>query len=93
MLRAGDTVFHRPSGEKWLLAYDEMNGEISACGWPESYARASDCELIQAATDEERLDLLRRVAKGGDGYSLRASRARHQLAAEPSSSPAEVKEV
>lgn len=79
MFRAGDHVFHRPSGEKWLLACDEMDGEIICCGWPETFARASDCDLLKAATDEERLKILRAVARIAD--QTRGSRARHQLSA------------
>lgn len=86
MFRAADHVAHGPTGETWLLACDEDNGEVIPCGWPETYARASDCTLVKAATDEERMDILRLVGREGmDG--LRASRARHQLgcalAAEP----------
>lgn len=78
LLRCADHVLHRPTGEKWLLACDEQNGEIICCGWPETFARASDCDLLKAATDEERLELLREVAKPGRS-DTRASRARYQL--------------
>jgi hypothetical protein len=78
MLRAGDEVLHRPSGEKWLLACDEVRGEIICCGWPETFARASDCELLEAATDEQRLSILQQVSRGA-GSDTRGSRAQRQL--------------
>ena len=64
--RAGDSVYHRPSNERWVLALDENQGYVSWCGWPEGQARASDCDLLHAATDEERMKMLRDVA-GGSG--------------------------
>jgi len=60
-LRAGDHVRHRPSGESWVVAYQD--GEyISWCGWPAGEARAADCEVIKAATDEEHRAMLDRLA-------------------------------
>jgi hypothetical protein len=56
-MRAGDVVFHRPSGERWLLAWAER-GEVSACGWPEPIAKESDCELVKAASDVEHRAML-----------------------------------
>ncbi len=85
MFQAGDAVFHRPSGETWLLACDEEGGEVICCGWPESYAKASDCELKRKATAEERLEILTSVSKSrGDygGQSHRARRAAYQLSLE-----------
>lgn len=61
-MRAGDAVFHAPSGETWLLAYgdtDSGSEYVSACGWPESLAKASDCTLKRAATDEEHAETIR----------------------------------
>lgn len=83
MFRAGDSVFHAPTGETWTLACDEENGEVVACGWPETLAYAKDCTLRKCATDAERLDLLHRAAasRGDDGCStLRSRRASRQLA-------------
>lgn len=77
--RAGDHVFHHGTRETWLLAADEADGEIVCCGWPETYAPASGCTLVKAATDEERLDILRAVARITD--QRRGSLARDQLAA------------
>jgi hypothetical protein len=36
--------------------------DVICCGWPESIARATDCDLIKAATDQEYLALSREVA-------------------------------
>lgn len=79
--RAGDGVYHRPSEETWVLAADQDGDEVVCAGWPESFAKASDCELKRAATDEERLKMLTQVAEGCAGQS-RGRLARHQLAAE-----------
>ena len=51
-IRTGDTVLHKPSGEKWLVAY--VQGEYLAwCGGPEGEAKLADCELGRACTDEQ----------------------------------------
>lgn len=79
-MRAGDTVFHRPTGETWLLAWgDAARGEVSACGWPETIAKMADCDLVEACSDEEHVALLREVAASGRG-DYRAGVARRQLA-------------
>lgn len=50
--RIGDTVKHRPSGETWLVA--AVDGDsLYPAGWPESCARTADCELVEAASDED----------------------------------------
>ena len=81
MFRAGDLVHHGPCDEDWELACDEQDGEIICCGWPETMARASDCTLIEAATDECRLSVLAEVARSA-GETTRGSRAAAQLAKE-----------
>jgi hypothetical protein len=79
--RAGDTVLHHPSEEEWILACDEENGRVSPCGWPETLAEAKDCELIAAATEPERLAMLRTWEQlPGSDYRIRA--ARRQLPSE-----------
>ena len=35
---------------------------MCCCGWPESWADESDCELVRKATNEERKDLLIQLA-------------------------------
>ena len=75
---AGDVVLHRPSGERWLLAADQEGGEVVCAGWPETVAKAGDCELVTAATGVRRLDMIARVAKGCAG-EIRGSWARRHL--------------
>ena len=61
-LRAGDRVHHGPTDEQWTIAIDEdSNGDIMPCGWPNGWAKASDCTLIRAATDEQRIEILKEV--------------------------------
>lgn len=58
----GDVVRHRPTGEQWVVAF--VDGDrLWWCGWPEGQAQLSDCELIETATEEQRLSLLLRMAK------------------------------
>lgn len=63
-LRAGDVVKHGPSGEEWVLAYGDFDrNAVSACGWPESIAKMSDCTLVKAATDKEHMAMLHEWAR------------------------------
>lgn len=84
--RAGDAVHHAPSGEDWLLATDEENGKVQACGWPESMAEAKDCQLLEPASDSKRLDMLKTWAAESKGYEherdSRTRAARRQLSSE-----------
>jgi len=60
-MRCGDHVFHRPTGQKWLVAY--VDGDYLAwCGWPEGEARVADCDLVKTCSDEEHLKLLTEIA-------------------------------
>lgn len=79
VVRAGDTVLHRPSGETWTVASVE-GLHFYACGWPETRALLSDAELVEACTDEEHEDTLRRVAASDGNGSGRAVAARRELA-------------
>ncbi len=70
-IRTGDTVLHRPSGEKWLVAY--VHGEYLAwCGWPEGEAKLEDCELLKSCTDEQHWKRVEEIAASASG-----ARARH----------------
>lgn len=84
--RAGDTVFVPAIDEEWLLACDEDNGMVVCCGWPESWVKASEVELREAASDQARLSMLFAVSKIG---GARASLALRQIGAEanPSAVP------
>jgi len=55
--RSADTVFHNPSGEKWVLAYGDAE-HVSPCGWPGGRADAKDCTLIKAGTDLEYVQMV-----------------------------------
>lgn len=75
--RTGDRVLHRPSGETWTVAKC-LDTVVVACGWPLSAGRISDCELIEAATDEESERLLYELSKIPD--DSRGDYARRVLA-------------
>lgn len=82
MFRAGDTVKHRPSGETWVLACDQDGEYVLPAGWPESMGRVEHCELVETASDRERIDMLQQASQGrGDSY--RARLAARQLQAIP----------
>lgn len=77
-IKTGDTVKHLPTGERWLIAWADER-EVSACGWPETIAQASDCELIKSCSAEESLSLLKQIAQGISA-SYRRARVREILA-------------
>jgi hypothetical protein len=85
MIDTGDTVLHKPSGETWVVAAIEDDGEhFYACGWPETRALLSDCELVSQTTGELRRALLESLAKyscSGESASSRANWARRNLLA------------
>lgn len=78
MFRAGDVIKHVPTDEEWLLACDEEGGRVVCCGWPETMAEATDCTLVEAATDEERTEMLKVVASSC-ADQIRGRRAKRQL--------------
>jgi hypothetical protein len=56
-MRAGDCVWHREVGERWIVAY--VRGEhLAWCGWPPGEARVSECDLVKACSDEEHVRAL-----------------------------------
>jgi hypothetical protein len=60
-MRAGDIVLHRPTGERWVVAY--VDGDYLAwCGWPEGEARVADCDLVEAVSDAKHREWLERIA-------------------------------
>lgn len=53
-IRTGDRVLHRPTGERWVVAWaDPSTDDLHWCGWPPGLARLSDCERVKEASDEE----------------------------------------
>ena len=55
MIRSNDTVFHRPSGETWVVCgVDNEKGELIPGGYPfPTLAKLSDCELIEAGDGKQ----------------------------------------
>lgn len=77
----GDTVFHEPSGEEWLVA--GVDGDrLMWCGWPEGDAALADCRLVKKATPEARRQLLLRLSQmpGNDQRKAFARRVLEQEA-------------
>jgi hypothetical protein len=77
-MNTADTVLHRPTGETWTVAYVHGD-ELCPCGWPETIAQVSDCELVKSATEEERDDLLHELSQMAEPDS-RGRHARWELA-------------
>lgn len=50
MIRPGDIVHHRPTGETWIVAgVNENNGTLVPKGYPfPTVGKISDCDLIEA---------------------------------------------
>jgi hypothetical protein len=71
--RCGDTVFHIPTGEEWLVAWADGN-ELSWCGWPPGIAKLSDCIIRKRCTDEEHRKLVWDVSLVPDFRGARVKR-------------------
>lgn len=66
----GDTVFHRPTRETWLVAH--VDGDrLYWCGWPEGTAAVCDCLLVDKAMPATRYGLLVEMAAGREGTRAR----------------------
>jgi hypothetical protein len=72
-----DIVNHGPTGEEWTVAYVK-DGRIAWCGWPEGEAALADCTLVKAASDDERIALLKQMAEMS-GNDARRTFARWRL--------------
>mgnify|MGYP001214789748 CR=1 FL=1 len=78
-MRTGDTVYHRPSMETWVVAAVwERDGTMAWCGWPPGRAQIADCDLVTACSDAEHRALLHHLAKIY-GEDARGSYARARL--------------
>lgn len=81
--RSGDVVKCRADKNlRLVLACDEEDGRAAICGWYDGDTDCSMWEIHTAATDDERLSMLRTVAESKDdngGPSRRALIARRQL--------------
>lgn len=71
LIRTGDEVLHRPSGETWVVAWCDGD-DLAWCGWPNGIARTSDCDLVKVATDDEHRRILGLVVDCGDSRATRA---------------------
>jgi len=80
-MRTGDTVLHRPSGERWMVACaHEDRDQVYWMGWPPGCAKISDCDLLLSATDEECRGFLQAIAEIRDS-DHRGACAQRTLAA------------
>jgi hypothetical protein len=62
-IRGGDTILHVPSGEKWLVAaVSPEEDRLVCCGWPESIAPFSDCQLVTRMPDDQHVKHLKEVS-------------------------------
>lgn len=87
-MRSGDTIFHRPSGEHWLVAaVSPKRDEVVCCGWPETIAKAADCEVVRHCTDAEHQEMLAEVIRSCPDQ-IRGSWARAALEGARTCSPA-----
>lgn len=76
-MRTGDHVFHRPSGETWVVAWaDHATGYMAPCGWPTCQAAIADCEIVRRSTDAECNTLVEQLAKSGRSDAHKAATLR-----------------
>jgi hypothetical protein len=54
-------VLHKPTGETWVVAFVER-GLLACCGWPFTMVPLEQCEMVKAASKDERDALLREMA-------------------------------
>lgn len=66
--RAGDDVrWSAKPDDVYTLACDEDDrSQVWPAGWPCSPVPAAECELVKAATDEERLSMLRSAVEANE---------------------------
>lgn len=73
-MRTGDHVYHKPSGETWVVAWaDHSSGYMSPCGWPTCQAQISDCAVTRIATDEECQEIIDRLSESGRSDAQKAA--------------------
>lgn len=51
--QSGDSVFHKPSRETWLVKR-VLGDRLEWCGWPPGTAQLSDCRITYVLIDAER---------------------------------------
>lgn len=82
-VKPGDTVLHRPSGERWVVAAVSDDGtELVCCGWPETIAKQADCEVVHRVSMDYAVQCATDVARACP-EQLRGSWARRWLEKQP----------
>lgn len=71
-IRAGDAVLHRPSGERWLVAAVNDQGDLYCAGWPCTRAEVADCDLVEATSEERHLEMVFACARIRDSDPRRS---------------------
>ncbi len=61
----GDLVYHKESGEIWLVRRVTHDGWIEWCGWPKGQALITAVRLVYKATPAEKEKLVREIAQAG----------------------------
>ena len=59
----GDHVYHKQSGETWLVRRVTADGWIEWCGWPRGQTLITAVRLIYKATPAEKEKLAREITK------------------------------
>lgn len=72
--RCGDVVFHRPSGERWIVAWAEGD-DLAWTGWPNGVARLSDCDVVRRCTDAQHVKAVEMWLRPGQ-HDSRSARVR-----------------
>lgn len=62
-IRAGDAVLHRPSGERWLVAAVNDQGDLYCAGWPCTRSSIEDCDLLEATSDDRHTEMVYACAR------------------------------
>ncbi len=51
MIREGDSVLHKPTGEIWyVLGVSQKKNELCVAGWPPTIGKISDCGIYEKGT-------------------------------------------
>lgn len=78
-MKTGDTVLHKPTGERWIVAVCNSK-EVIPCGWPLTLADPNDCELVKSCSVDEELTLLDDMRKITDASDPRRLHAEYRAA-------------
>lgn len=67
-MRAGDHVYHEPSGETWVLGR-VTEEHVYPAGWPPCRAERHDCTLVKPCTDDQHNAMKVAWARRGAEYA------------------------